>query len=95
MQNIEKMNIDLIMKTNSHLKPFLQLGEYVSGLTEVHGNVDAQNNINCQSYIAFPKEISDTFGKSFFINGAWSLLTDNLTTIKLLLSIRKTMMKHS
>lgn len=22
MQNIEKMNIDLIMKTNSHLKPF-------------------------------------------------------------------------
>lgn len=95
MQNIEKMNIDLIMKTNSHLKPFLQLGEYVSGLTEVHGNVDAQNNINCQSYIAFPKEISDTFGKSFFIKGAWSLLTDNLTTIKLLLSIRKTMMKHS
>lgn len=37
------------------------LGEYVSGLTEVHGNVDAHNNINCQSYIAFPKEISDTF----------------------------------
>lgn len=95
MQNIEKMNIDLIMKTNSHLKPFLQLGEYVSGLTEVHGNVDAQNNINCQSYIAFPKEISDIFGKSFFINRAWSLLTDNLTTIKLLLSIRKAMMKHS
>lgn len=88
------MNIDLNMKTNSHLKPF-QLGEYVSGLTEVHGNVDAQNNINCQSYIAFPKEISDTFGKSFFINGAWSLLTDNLTTIKLLLSIRKAMIKHS
>lgn len=25
MQNIEKMNIDLIMKTNSHLKPFCSL----------------------------------------------------------------------
>lgn len=55
----------------------LQLGEYVSGLTEVHGNVDAQNNINCQSYIAFPKEISDTFGKNFLLkrHGLYSLIT--------------------
>ncbi|XP_062585556.1 replication protein A 14 kDa subunit-like [Saccostrea cucullata] len=42
------------------------LGEYVSGLTEVHGNVDAQNNIHCQNYIAFPKEISDTFDMGLY-----------------------------
>ncbi|XP_061164218.1 replication protein A 14 kDa subunit-like [Saccostrea echinata] len=42
------------------------LGEYVSGLTEVHGNVDAQNNIHCLNYIAFPKEISDTFDMGLY-----------------------------
>nr|AFK73704.1 replication protein A3 [Ostrea edulis] len=44
------------------------LGEYVSGLTEVHGSVDAQNNIHCQSYVAFPKEISDTFDLELYNN---------------------------
>lgn len=63
------MNIDLIMKINLYLKFFLQFGEYVFGLIEVYGNVDVQNNINCQSYIVFFKEISDIFGKSFLLKG--------------------------
>lgn len=87
------MNIDLNMKINLYLK-FFQFGEYVFGLIEVYGNVDVQNNINCQSYIVFFKEISDIFGKSFFINGVWFLFIDNLIIIKLLLSIRKIMMKY-
>lgn len=62
------MNIDLNMKINLYLK-FFQFGEYVFGLIEVYGNVDVQNNINCQSYIVFFKEISDIFGKSFLLMG--------------------------
>jgi hypothetical protein len=35
---------------------FLQINDYVGGLTEVHGQVDGQNNILCNNYIVFPKE---------------------------------------
>ena len=41
---------------------FLQINDYVGGLTEVHGQVDGQNNILCNNYIVFPKEASDSFG---------------------------------
>ncbi|CAG2250286.1 unnamed protein product [Mytilus edulis] len=37
------------------------VNEYVAGLTEVHGQVDGQNNILCQNYIVFPSETSDNF----------------------------------
>ncbi|XP_060596433.1 uncharacterized protein LOC132750460 [Ruditapes philippinarum] len=37
------------------------LSEYVSGLTEVQGQVDGRNNIQCSKYITFPDEVSDKF----------------------------------
>ncbi|KAK3108858.1 hypothetical protein FSP39_017395 [Pinctada imbricata] len=37
------------------------LNEYVSGLTEVTGDVTQQNTIQCQHYITFPQETTDTF----------------------------------
>ncbi|XP_045168631.2 uncharacterized protein LOC123531594 [Mercenaria mercenaria] len=37
------------------------LSEYVSGLTEVQGQVDGRNNIQCQTYITFPEEVSQKF----------------------------------
>lgn len=37
------------------------LSEYVSGLTEVQGQVDSRNQIQCQNYITFPDEVSQKF----------------------------------
>jgi hypothetical protein len=39
----------------------------VSGLTEVQGQVDGRNNIQCSKYITFPDEVSDKFSKCSFV----------------------------
>ena len=40
-----------------------QLNEYLAGLTEVQGTVDNRNNLQCQNYITYDKEVSDSFSK--------------------------------
>ena len=55
---------------NNETPSFFQLNDYVGGLTEVHGQVDGQNNILCNNYIVFPKETSDSFSK-FVIYYIW------------------------
>ncbi|XP_063413692.1 replication protein A 14 kDa subunit-like [Mytilus trossulus] len=53
----------LTTSDNQDVRVVLQepVNEYVAGLTEVHGQVDGQNNILCQNYIVFPSETSDNF----------------------------------
>ncbi|KAH3795888.1 replication protein A 14 kDa subunit-like [Dreissena polymorpha] len=49
------------------------LNEYVSGLTEVHGQVGNRNTIQCQNYIVFPEEVSQNFSMDLY-NSAVELM---------------------
>ncbi|XP_052800027.1 uncharacterized protein LOC128231358 isoform X2 [Mya arenaria] len=49
------------------------LSEYVAGLTEVHGQVDGRNSIQCQNYISFSDENSQSFSLDLY-NSAVELM---------------------
>ena len=39
-----------------------QLQEYIEGLMEVQGKVDNRGDLECHSYVLFPKDQADRFG---------------------------------
>ncbi|KAL5007877.1 hypothetical protein ScPMuIL_016683 [Solemya velum] len=69
-KNVDANGTSFVLETgdgsNVQIRMQEPLGEYVSGLTEVHGHVDNQNNVVCQSYIVCPAEHADTFDMQMY-----------------------------
>ncbi|KAK3588045.1 hypothetical protein CHS0354_012091 [Potamilus streckersoni] len=77
-KQVDNNGTSFILSTsdNQEVKVIMQepLNEYVSGLTEVHGQVDQRNQIICHNYINFPKEVSDNFDINLY-NDAVELMS--------------------
>ncbi|KAL3831788.1 hypothetical protein ACJMK2_023492 [Sinanodonta woodiana] len=85
-KQVDSNGTSFILSTsdNQDIKVIMQepLNEYVSGLTEVHGQVDPRNQIICQNYINFPKEVSDSFDMNLYNEaiGLMSRLSEHYIT---------------